>query len=236
MKIAILGGTGKEGKALARRWALAGNTIFIGSRQREKALRIAEELSQEIRGGRFEGGTNEEAAEKGEVVVLAVTSRGHRGLLLQMRDRVQGKVVIDVTVPLHPQNPTRLAFPVEGSAAQEAQTLLGPDVNVVGALHNLSAHRYDEAENPIDCDALVCGDDAGAKQVVLDLVRELGVRAIDAGSLENAVFLEGMTAVLLGINRRYGVKAACVEISGLPHVLKPVGTRLPGTQLSQKSH
>ena len=231
MKIAILGGTGKEGKALARRWALRGNAIFIGSRQREKALRVAEELAREIHDGDFHGGTNDETAEKGEVVVLAVTSKGHRALLLQIRDRVQGKVVIDVVVPLHPQDPTRLVFPVEGSAAQEAQALLGPGVSVIGALHNLSAHRYDETGNPIDCDVLVCGDNAAAKQIVLDLVIQLGVRAIDAGPLENAAVLEGMTAVLLGINRRYGVKAACVEISGLPHVLKPVENRL-----SQKSH
>lgn len=216
MRIAILGGTGKEGKALGRRWATAGHEIFIGSRRREKALGVAAELREKVPGARISGGDNGEAAEHGEVVVLSVPYAGRRPLLEQVRGPVRGKVVVDIAVPLSAGNPPRLAFPAEGSAACETQALLGAGVKVIAALHNVSSHLLGDAGRPIDCDVLVCGDDVEAKGRVMDLVEQLGVKAIDAGPLENAVVLEGLTAVLLGINKRHKVKTAGLRITGLP--------------------
>jgi len=214
--IAIIGGTGKEGKGLAYRWAKAGYNIIIGSRQVEKALAAAEEicrLAQEPL--RVEGMPNPEAAERADLVVVTVPYAAHRDTMTMLVPYVQGKVVIDVTVPLVPPKVSRVQMPPEGSAAQEAQAILGEGVWVVDAFQNIS-HEHLLHDKPVECDVLVCGGNKSAREIVLGLVEETGLVGWDAGPIENAVVVEGLTSVLIGINKRYGVQSSGIRITGVP--------------------
>lgn len=214
-RIAIIGGTGKEGSGLAVRWARAGYEVIIGSRQAEKGERVAAELSH--RAGRpIRGTDNVTAAREGDVVVVTVPYSAHKDILAQIREAVEGKVVIDVTVPLNPKNVTVVYIPPGGSATQEAQAFLGPNVRVVAAFQNIAAAHLADPDHPIDCDVLVCGDDPEAKQVAIRLAEAAGMRALDAGPLANAVVVEGLTPVLIGINKRYKARGAGIRITGLP--------------------
>ncbi len=213
--IAILGGTGKEGKGLAYRWSRAGYDIIIGSRQVEKALAAAEEVRQ-LPGiiGKVTGTTNPEAATGGDLVVVTVPYSAHRAILEQLKPELQGKILIDVTVPLAPPKVTKVQMPEAGSAAQEAQAILGEGVQVVDAFQNISYERLLHEED-INCDVLVCGTGKAARQVVLGLVREAGMVGWDAGPIENAVVVEGMTSILIGINKQYGVESSGIRITGV---------------------
>lgn len=215
MDVAILGGTGKEGSGLALRWARAGHRILIGSRDRERARTRARELAAHLDGAAIAGLTNEEAARAGEVVVVAVPHAGHRALLEGLRDPLRGKVVLDTVVPLDFGSPRLYAPPPEGSAAEEAQAVLGPEARVVAALHQIAAHELQALDHPLDADAPLCGDDPEAKRVAAGLIESLGVRALDAGPLAMASVLEGLTALLVRLNRRYKVKGAGLRITGL---------------------
>jgi len=217
MRIAILGGTGKEGSGLALRWANAGHQVIIGSRDAEKATRVAEELNLALGevGGRISGAGNLEAAQAGEVVVLTVPYSAHAATLENARAALTGKVLIDVTVPVNPADITRVSVPVGGSATQEAQALLGDGVKVVAAFQNISFTHLKKLDSPIDCDVLVCGNDAGAKQTALQLIQDAGMRGFDAGPVENAIVVEGLTSVLLAINKRHKIKGAGIRITGL---------------------
>lgn len=225
--IAILGGTGHEGSGLALRWARAGHTILIGSRTIQKALAAAAELNS--KSGfqpRPEGGArpapppirgleNAEAAHAAEIVVLTVPYAAHRATLESVRDAVQGKVLVDVTVPLVPPKVSRIQLPAGGSASLEAQALLGPDVRVVTAFQNISAEHLKDPDHAIDCDVLVCGDDKDAKAAVIQLAADAGMRAWDAGPLANSVVPEGLTSILIGLNLRHKVKAAGIRVTGI---------------------
>ena len=215
MKIAIIGGTGKEGSGLAIRWALAGHDIIIGSRDRERAKTKAAELRQ--RTGRIPivGEDNREAAELAGVVVLAVPWAGFGETLPTLRAACRGKVVVSTVVPLTFGGPRLFTPPAAGSAAEEAQASLGPEARVVAAFHHIAAHDLAETDSVIDCDLLFCGGDVEGKQVVTDLAQSLGLRAIDAGPLSNAAPLEGITAVLATVNRRYRLKNSGIRITGL---------------------
>jgi NADPH-dependent F420 reductase len=216
MTIAVIGGTGKEGRGLALRWAAAGQNVIIGSRQAGKARATAAELNQIIGKNNVSGLVNREAAAAADTVVLTVPYAAHRDILDDIRDACQGKVLIDVTVPLDPADPKRIQVPPAGSATAEAQQLLGNAVRVVGAFHNISAVKLPRLDQPLDCDVLVVGNDREAKQVAIDLARQLGVAAYDAGPLDNAIAVEGLTAILIGINIRYKVKGAGIRITGYP--------------------
>ncbi len=217
MRIAILGGTGKEGSGLALRWANAGHEVIIGSRDAEKATRVAEELNLALGegGGRITGAGNLEAAQAGEVVVLTVPYAAHAATLESARAALAGKVLIDVTVPVNPADITRVSVPAGGSATQEAQALLGDSVKVVAAFQNISFTHLKKLDSAIDCDVLVCGNDAGAKQTALQLIQDAGMRGFDAGPVENAIVVEGLTSVLLAINKRHKIKGAGIRITGL---------------------
>ncbi len=214
-RIAIIGGTGKEGSGLAMRWAKAGYEVIIGSRSAEKGARVAQQLNQRIGQDAIRGTDNVSAAEAGDVVVLTVPYSAHKRILTEIREAVQGKVLIDVTVPLDPANITVAVFPPGGSATQEAQALLGDGVKVVCAFQNISAAHLREPDHPIDCDVLVCGDDASAKAVAIELARAAGMRALDAGPLANAAVVEGLTPLLIGINKRYQARGAGIRITGI---------------------
>jgi NADPH-dependent F420 reductase len=216
MKIGILGGTGEQGLGLGRRWAMSGEDVIIGSRHSEKAKAAAAALNAEHPQARIRGMTNEEAAAEAEVVVLTVPYSAHVRLLESVRDAVRGKIFIDVSVPLDPDNPRRMKMPPAGSAAEEAQQLLGPETKVVAAFQNVSAHALRQYDHPIGCDVLVCGDDSGAKKTVMELVSGMGLKAHDAGPAESARVVEGLTAILIRLNIRNKVKTAGIRITGLP--------------------
>ncbi len=214
--LAILGGTGNEGPGLALRWAEAGMTVLIGSRQAEKAQRVAEELNTRLGRPVIQGLDNEAAAQQGDVAVLTVPYAAQNALLESLRPTLQGKVLIAATVALQPPKVSQVYIPPEGSASEQAQALLGPDVRVVAAFQNVSAHLLEDLAHPVDCDVLICGDDKAAKAIAVELAEALGARGIDAGPLDNAKAVEGLTSILIGINRRYKVPATGIRITGLP--------------------
>jgi NADPH-dependent F420 reductase len=214
--IAVLGGTGNEGPGLARRWARSGQyRVIIGSRQAEKAERVANELNEQLGQTLIEGMVNEDAAKAAEICVLTVPYSAQGPTLTALRDTLQGKILIDVTVPLKPPKVARVNVPPGGSAGQEAQAILGEGVRVVSAFQNVGFAHLAEDENHIDCDVLVCGDDKEAKAEAIALAEAAGMRGINAGPLQNAVVVEGLTAVLIGINIRHKVKGAGIKITGI---------------------
>jgi NADPH-dependent F420 reductase len=213
--LAVLGGTGNEGGGLALRWASAGYKVLIGSRSQEKAEHAAAEMNLLLGLEVVDGLPNAQAAEQADIVVLSVPYAAHQPTLENVRDQVQGKILIDLTVPLRPPAIRTVTLPEGGSAAQEAQALLGESVRVVSAFQNVSAVHLKDLERSVDCDILVTGDDKEAKQVVIDLAEAAGMRGIDAGPLANAVAAESLTPILVGINRRYKVKGAGIRITGL---------------------
>ena len=214
MNIAILGGTGKEGAGLAVRWAKLGHAIVIGSRDAERARSKAADLRDVAHAIPIVGHTNREAAALGEVVVIALPANGLANTLPEVREASRGKVVISTVVALTFGGPRLFTPPAAGSSAEEVQALL-PDARVVGAFHHIAAHELAEADQPIDCDLLICGGDAGAKETVAQLGRSMGLRVLDVGPLGNAGPLEGITAVLATVNRRYKLKNSGIKITGL---------------------
>lgn len=214
--IAILGGTGHEGSGLGLRWARAGHSVLLGSRTAEKAQAAAEEMNTRLGRPAVRGLDNAAAAAAAEIVVLTVPYTAHAATLESVRAAVQGKILVDVTVPLVPPKVSRVQLPAGGSASLEAQALLGPGVRVVTAFQNISAEHLKELDHAIDCDVLVCGDDKDSKAVVIQLAADAGMTAWDAGPLANSVVPEGLTSVLIGLNARYKVKASGIRLTGLP--------------------
>lgn len=215
MRIGIVGGTGKEGLGLGLRWALAGHEVLIGSRDPERARAKAAELATRASGARVGGSGNADAARAADVVVLTVPASGLRTTLPEVKDACHGKVVVSAVVPLTFGGRRLFTPPTQGSSAEEAQEILGPEARVVAAFHHIAAHELG-ADHPIECDLLLCGGDDEAKQAVAELGRNLGLRAVDVGALTNAGPLEGITAVLATINRRYKLKNSGIKITGLP--------------------
>jgi NADPH-dependent F420 reductase len=214
--IAVLGGTGNEGPGLARLWAKSGRyKVIIGSRQAEKAENVATELNEQLGQNLIRGMLNEEAAKAAGICVLTVPYSAQGPTLTTLRDVLQGKILVDVTVPLKPPRVSWVQLLPGGSAGQEAQAILGEGVRVVSAFQNISATHLAEDHDRIDCDVLICGDDKEAKVEVIALAEAAGMRGIDAGPLQNAVVVEGLTAVLIGINIRHKVKGAGIKITGI---------------------
>ena len=219
MRIAILGGTGKEGAGLGLRWAQAGHEIVIGSRDAGRAAAKAGELAAQAPAARVQGLSNRDAAAAADVVVLALPAAGLRQTLPEVKDGCRGKVVVSTVVPLTFGGGRLFTPPAQGSAAEEAQEILGAEARVVAAFHHIAAHELSAADHAIDCDLLLCGGDAEARTTVEGLGADLGLRAVEVGALTNAGPLEGITAVLATINRRYKLKGSGIKITGLgePH-------------------
>jgi NADPH-dependent F420 reductase len=213
MRLGIVGGTGKVGSGLAQRWARAGHVIAIGSRDPAKARAHAEELA--TKGVAVVGGGNVWAAREGEIVVLTVPYAAHGETLRAIVEAVAGKVLVDVTVPLKPPKVSRVQLPAGQAAALEAQALVGPSTPVVATLHHVSATHLADPARAIECDVLVAADDTRAKAVAIGLVRDLGLRGLDAGPLVNAIALESLTPVLIHMNRTYRSQGAGIVFTDL---------------------
>ena len=211
--IAVIGGTGQLGSALAWRLAKAGHTVIIGSRAADSASARAAELGHGI-----VGMANADAAREGAIVLVTVPFSAQAATLDEIKPHVAGKIVVDTTVPLVPPKVMRVQLPEEGSAAACAGRLLGEDVRLVAAFHNVAAHRLAE-EGEVDCDILVFGDEKSARAEVVALADAVGLRGIHAGPLVNAAAAEAMTSLLIFINKNYKVDGAGIRITG---EMKPI--------------
>ncbi len=217
MKIAVLGGTGKEGSGLAYRWALKGHAVTLGSRDAAKAITAAGELNALLAGkATVQGAANRDAASGAEIIVLAVPYAAQQPTALDVKDALHGKILIDVTVPLAPPKVDRVQLPNGESAVLALQRVLGEGVKVVSAFQNVSATHLKDTAHTVDCDVLVCGDDAAAREVVIGLAHDAGLRAWHAGVLANSIAAEALTSVLIAINKRYKVAGSGIRITGLP--------------------
>jgi hypothetical protein len=215
--IAILGGTGKEGPGLALRWSSAGYPIIIGSRQLEKAQATAAELNAQLGLDSLRGMENGEAARHAEISVLTVVQAAHQAALEGLKEDLQGKILVDATARVDFRSPKP---PEPPAAARLAQELLGPGVRVVAAFQNVPAHSLRKnLGQEMDTDVLVCSDDLDAARQVMELAQAGGMRAYYAGGLDNALVVEGLTSILISLNKYYGVKTASIGITGLE---KPV--------------
>jgi len=219
--IAIIGGTGPQGRGLAFQWAKAGETVIIGSRDDKRAEATAQELAHNIgSGAKIRGSENSAACAATDVYVLTVPFDGQAELLKQLKPAMKaGSILIDATVPLAATvggRPTRVLGVWQGSAAQQSAELVPKGVTVVGAFHNISAELL-SGNADIDCDVIVCSDDENARKIASDLAEKIpGVRAIDGGKLENARIVEQITALLITLNIRHKVHSAGIRITGLP--------------------
>jgi NADPH-dependent F420 reductase len=212
--LGLLGGTGALGLGLAKRWLGAGYKVVIGSRSMERGKESVESLKHSIPGADISCLDYLSTAKAADIIVVVVPFSSHAETLELIRDAAQGKVVIDAVVPLVPPKVSTVQMPQEGSASIIAQSILGEEAFVVGAFHNVAASKL-QAEGPIDCDVLVCGNHQPARESVLELVRALGLRGIDVGVLQNSIAMEAMTSLLIGINRRYKSDAAGIRITGI---------------------
>lgn len=214
--IAVLGGTGAQGGGLALRWAKAGHRVIIGSRTLDGAALGAEKLNELLDGARLEAAENGSAAAAADIVVLTVPYAVQASTALSVQSQLQSKILVDATVPLAPPKVNRVQLPEAGSAVAALQARLGEDVRVVSAFQNVSAHHLRALDSEVDCDVLVCGDDPEAREVVLGLTRDLGLRGISAGPICNSAASEALTSILISINQRYKVPGAGIRITGLP--------------------
>jgi 8-hydroxy-5-deazaflavin:NADPH oxidoreductase len=208
MKVAIIGGTGPQGQGLALRFARAGVEVYLGSRDPKRSAEISEALCRRLpaNAAAIRGVSNTDAVNAAvEIVILAVPYSAHQTTLLSLQPFLEGKILVDIVVPLAPGNPQAVAMPEEGSATEAAQALLGDAVPVVGALHNISAHQLNQLDAPLNCDILVCGNDLEAKNKVMALIETLGVTAYNAGLAESARCIEAITPILIRLNRSKSV-------------------------------
>jgi NADPH-dependent F420 reductase len=215
LTLAVLGGTGKEGKGLALRWAKAGFHVLIGSRSLEKAKAVAQQILELLNGNAsVEGRTNHAAAKTADIAILSVPYLAHRAILEEIKDVMQGKILVDVTAPFSSTGRPDVHISPSGSAAQEASFILGENVQVTSAFQNIS-YKLLLSEESIPSDVLVTGTSKNARVETLKLVSAAGFTGWDAGPIENAFIAEGLTRVLIYINKEYGIKNAGIKITGV---------------------
>jgi NADPH-dependent F420 reductase len=207
--IAVIGGTGHLGKAIARRFAKAGHDITIGSRAADKAQDVAATIEGTVRGA-----ANEDAATGQDIVIVAVPYGSQEATLKQIRDHVGNAIVIDTTVPLVPPKVMRVQLPAAGSAALEAREHLGPDIRFVTAFHNVAAHILD-TDAKVECDVLVFSDDVEARNTVVSLIGDMDLRGLSGGALANSAAAEALTSLLIYMNKTYKADGAGIRFTGL---------------------
>ena len=213
--IAVIGGTGKEGKGLVYRWAKYGYRVLIGSRSQQKAETVAHELLDLLGGmADVEGTSYQDAVMRGDIIALTVPYSAHREALESIKDGMKGKILVDVTVPLVPPRVTRVKMPPAGSAAQEAFEILGDEAQVTSAFQNISSEHLLQ-DRRVECDVLVAGTSKEARSETLKLVAAAGLTGWDAGPIENSAVVEGLTSILIGINKQYGSISAGIRITGV---------------------
>lgn len=213
--IAIIGGTGAEGGGIALRLAKAGHRVVIGSRDPVKAASTAQDLGRLLGNGLLTGCDNKAAARAAEIAILTVPYAAQRASVDEIGGQLTGKILVDATAPLVPPRVNRVQLPQGGSAVAAIQALLGDKVRVVSAFQNVSAEKLRALDETVDCDVLVCADDAAARQSIIELVQDMGLRGIDAGPICNSAAAEALTSVLIWINRKYGVPGSGIRIAGL---------------------
>jgi len=206
--IAVVGGTGNLGAAIAWRLARAGYSVVVGSRAEESARKGADELGHGLRGA-----ANSDAAAKADIVIVTVPFAAQEATLADIAPHVAGKLVVDTTVPLVPPRVMRVQLPPEGSAALKAQAILGEAVTVVSAFHNVAAHKLAK-DVDVGCDVLVFGDDKQARGRVVALADAMGLRGLHGGALANSAAAEAMTSILIFLNKTYSVDGAGIRITG----------------------
>ncbi len=210
--VGILGGTGKEGSGLALRWARNGYPLIIGSRSPERAAQTAQELRDKVPGANIRGTGNAEAARDGEIVVLTVPYEAQIATLAGVKDQLKGKVLVDATARVDWRRPR----PPQGKAAARiAQELLGPEVRVVSAFQNIPASALVRPEEKLESDVLVCSDDPQARADVVRLAEGAGMDAYEAGGLDNGIVVEGLTALIISMNKRYKSNICGVRVTGV---------------------
>ena len=208
-RLALVGGTGKEGRGLAARLVAAGHEVVIGSRDAARAAACAEAI------GAARGGENANVVKGADCVFLCVPYAAHAETLRSIVLSLSGQVLIDLTVPLVPPTVRTVHLPIGRSAAEEGAAIVGASARVVAALHHVSSVHLGQFDAKIDCDVLCCGDDEAAVDLAMALIGDLGLRALHAGPLQNAVALEALTPVLLHLNKRYRSAGAGLRFTGL---------------------
>jgi 8-hydroxy-5-deazaflavin:NADPH oxidoreductase len=214
-KIAVLGGTGAQGSALALRLAAAGHQMIIGSRDPSRAASAAAQLSARL-GKTIAGSDNRSAAAAAQIVILTVPYAVQRATVEHVIDHLRSKILVDATAPLMPPKVGTVQLPEGRSAVAAIQQLVGEDVRVVSAFQNVSAQHLRELDHRVECDVLVCGNDRAACDAVIALCADMGLRGLYAGTIANSAAAEALTSVLITINRRYKVAGAGIRITGLP--------------------
>jgi NADPH-dependent F420 reductase len=216
--IAVVGGTGAEGSGLAVRWANKGHRVIIGSRDLAKATETAQKINSTVGKELAEGDTSESAVSRAQIAVLTVPFAAQLKTAEALYSSLQGKILIDVTVPLMPPKVSTVQLPTGGSCIVAVQAALGPNVRVVSAFQNVSAHKLWDLNYAIQCDVLICSNDKQARQEVIALAADAGLRGVDAGPLANSTVAEALTSVLIWINRANKVADAGIKITGLSSV------------------
>jgi len=215
MILSLLGGTGPEGSGLGLRWAAAGHKVIVGSRQSEKGERVAAEMKALLPEGNIRGTDNLNAARAAEVVILTVPYEAQEPTLAAVAEALEGKLLITVVAPTRKPKARVWRMPSGLSAAEEAQQQLGDKVRVVAGFQNVGAHNLTNLDHRPEWDVLICGDRKEDKDVVLELCSDAGFRGVNAGALQNASVVEGMTSILIGINIRNKVRDAGIRITGI---------------------
>jgi 8-hydroxy-5-deazaflavin:NADPH oxidoreductase len=213
--VAVIGGTGAEGSAIALRLGYAGYRVIIGTRDLVKGARVAAELNKLLDGGAIESAGNADAAASANIVILTVPYAAQEATAQEVRVALDGKILIDATAPLVPPKVGNVQLPPGGSAVARIQAMLGDKVKVVSAFQNVAAHKLRELEADVQCDVLVCGDDAEARSMTRELIVRIGLRAIDAGPICNSAAAEALTSLLIFLNRKYKVSGSGIRITGL---------------------
>jgi NADPH-dependent F420 reductase len=209
--ISILGGTGKLGTGLAKRLALKGYEVILGSRDEERAVSAAAEINEALDVDVVHGMLNPQAAQAGDINILSVVQSAHEAALNSLKEDLRGKILVDATARIQFPNPTP---PDPPSAPRCAQTLLGDDVPVVAAFQNIAAQSLADVEKKIESDVLVCADDQQAARTIMELIKDLGMTAYYAGDLDAAIAVEGLTAILVNINKHNDIDHASICITG----------------------
>jgi len=210
--ISILGGTGKEGSGLALRWAKAGYHIIIGSRSLERAQQAAAEINSQLDIDTARGMDNESAARAGDFAVLTVPAEAQMATLEGLKSALAGKILVDATARVDAKDPKP---PTGKASARMAQDLLGPEVRIVAAFQNVPAHALKKLDHELASDVMVCGDDPEARAEVVKLAEAAGMQAYEAGGLDNGIVIEGLTALIIAMNKRYKSKTGGIRVSGI---------------------